>query len=196
MHTAYSADALTNPKALVESIYANPSVKAVAITDHNTMDGYYKVRKLAEVYKGEILIIPGVELRTQLGDLIALGIEELPVKPWTVENIIDFTREREGIIVVPHPYRAPGLGDLATNYNVDAIEVLNGSTSSFLNEMAEKLAKAMNLPGVAGSDAHTLNQLFTVYTEVEVSDLSIHAILKSIKNGAVRAVSARDSIHF
>ena len=188
VHTMYSPDASTRPKTIVNQLYAHPFIKAVAITDHNTVRGYQKVRELASACK-DILIIPGVEVSAVEGDLIILGIVELPSKPWTVENVIDFARERNGLIVVPHPYRVYGLGDSARNHHVDAIEVLNGLTSHVYNRMAEKLAETMNLPGVAGSDAHTFDQLWTAYTEVQASH-DLDEVLKAVKKGLVRAASA------
>lgn len=191
VHTMYSFDASTRPKTIVNQLYAHPFIKAVAITDHNTVEGYHRVRELASAYR-DILIIPGVEVSAVEGELIILGIAELPPRPWSVENVIDFARERGGLIVVPHPYRAYGLGDAARNYNVDAIEVLNGTTSHVYNKMAEKLAKTMNLPGVAGSDAHTPDQLWTAYTEVQASQ-DMDEVLKAIKKGLVRAASTGKS---
>ena len=194
VHTTYSSDASIPPKIIVDQLYAHPFIKAVAITDHNTVEGYYKVRKLASAYQ-DILIIPGVEVTTIYGDLIVLGVAELPPEPWTVENIIDFTKKREALTIAAHPYRAYGLGDLTKNYNVDAIEVLNGASSPNVNKMAENLAKEMGLPGVAGSDAHQVNELWTTYTEVHASS-DIDEILKAIKNGLIKVASTEKSIHF
>jgi predicted metal-dependent phosphoesterase TrpH len=194
VHTNYSFDASIQPKTIVEQLYAHPFIKAVAITDHNRVEGYHKVKQLASAYP-DILIIPGVEIATFEGDLIVLGVAELPAQPWTVANVIDFAKERGGIIVVAHPYRAYGLGDLAKKYNVDAIEVLNGALSPQLNKMAENLAKEMGLPGVAGSDAHNADELWGVYTEVQAS-FDVDEILKAIKKGLVRVFSTRKSIHF
>ncbi len=194
LHTTYSSDASIQPKTIVEQLYAHQSIKAVAITDHNTVEGYYKVQRLASPYE-DILIIPGIEVSTTEGDLIILGIPEVPPTPWTPENVIRFVRERDGLIVVPHPYRIHGLGDLAKNFDVDAIEILNGSSPPYLNKMAENLAKDMGLPGVAGSDAHTVNQLWTVYTEVQASS-GTNEILRAIKKTLVKVGSTRRSIHF
>jgi len=194
VHTTYSFDSSIQPKTIVEQLYAHPFIKAVAITDHNRVEGYIKVKQLASAYP-DILIIPGVEIATFDGDLTVLGVAELPSQPWTVENVIDFAKERGGIVIVAHPYRAYGLGDLAKNYHVDAIEVLNSALSSQLNKMAENLAKEMGLPGVAGSDAHNADELWSVYTEVQASS-DIDEILKSIKKGLVRVFPTRKSIHF
>jgi predicted metal-dependent phosphoesterase TrpH len=195
VHTTYSSDASIPPKIIVDQLYAHPFIKAVAITDHNAVDGYYKARELVSEYQ-DILIIPGVEVSTIYGDLIVLGVAELPPEPWTVENVIDFAREREALTIAAHPYRAYGLGDLAKNYDVDAIEVLNGASASYVNKLAENLAKETGLPGVAGSDAHHVDELWTAYTEVQAS-FDIDEILKAIKRGLVKvATSTGKSIHF
>jgi predicted metal-dependent phosphoesterase TrpH len=194
LHTNYSPDASTNPKTIVNQLYAHPSIKAVAITDHNTTKGYHKTRKLASPYQ-DILIIPGIEVSAIGGDIIILGVTEPPPKPWTPENIIDYTKEQNGITVAAHPYRTYGLGDQAKNYNFDAIETLNGISTAQANKMAQKLAKTTGLPGVAGSDAHRANELWSVYTEVQAS-LDIDEILKAIKKGLVKAASTKKSIHF
>ena len=194
LHTTYSYDASIPPKTLVDQLYAHPFINAVAITDHNVVEGYYKVRELASVYQ-DILIIPGVEVSTVEGDLLILGVAELPPKPWTVKGIIEFAREKFSLVIAAHPYRAFGLGDSAKNYDIDAIEVLNGNSSPHLNKMAENLAKTMRLPGVAGSDAHQVNELWTAYTEIQASS-DLNQILKAINEGLVRAVSTGKSIHF
>jgi hypothetical protein len=185
---------LIPPKTIVNQLHAHPFIKAVAITDHNTVEGYRKVKKLASAYP-DILIIPGIEVSVVDGDLIVLGVAETPSKPWTIEDVIDFAKERDGLVVVAHPYRAYGLGDLAKNYYFDAVEVLNGISPRRINRMAENLAKAMGLPGVAGSDAHRVEELWTVYTEVQAS-LEIDEIFKSIKEGLVKVAYTGKSIHF
>jgi hypothetical protein len=194
VHTSYSPDAAINPNTLVEQLHAHPFIKAIAITDHNTLEGYEKVRILASVYP-DILIIPGVEISAINGDLIVLGITELPPKPWTVENVINFAKERNALTIAAHPYRAYGLGDLTRNYDVDAIEILNGASQSHVNKLAENLAKEMGLPGVAGSDAHNINELWTVYTEVQASS-NLNEILKAIKKGLVKVGTMQKSIRF
>ena len=194
VHTVFSYDASIQPKTLVDQLLAHPFIKAVAVTDHNTVRGYYKVRELASVYE-DILIIPGVEVSTVGGDLLILGVAEVPLQPWTVESVIDFARSRGGLVIAAHPYRAFGLGDSAKNYNIDAVEVLNGGCPRQLNILAEKLAKMAGLPGVAGSDAHRKEGLWTVYSEIQAST-DLEDILKAIKRGLVRVSYTEKSIHF
>jgi predicted metal-dependent phosphoesterase TrpH len=194
IHTKYSQDSSINPKTLVNQLFAHESIKAVAVTDHNNMDGYDKVWEMAKPFK-DILIVPGVEITTPVGDLLVLGVTGLPPKPWNVECIIDFAKKNGGVVIAAHPYREYGLGSLAKNYEVDAIEVLNGGTPSHLNKLAENLAREMNAPGVAGTDAHNVDELWTVYTEVQAS-LEVDEVLRSIKKGLVKACSCSRSIPF
>ena len=78
------------------------------------------------------------------------------------------------------------MGDLARNYKVDAIEVLNGGSTAAANNQAKELAKSMGLPGTAGSDAHQLSELFSVCSKIDAS-LDVDAVLKAIKKGSVSA---------
>jgi predicted metal-dependent phosphoesterase TrpH len=194
IHTTYSDDSTVTPKTLVEKLVAHNSIKAAAVTDHDTVNGLSETRKLAAAYP-DILIIPGVEISTPEGDILLLGAEKTPPQPWTVENVLDFARDNNYVSVVAHPYREYGMGDLARNYKFDAIEVINGESTPHANKLAHELAKTMKLPGTAGSDAHSPSEPLTVYTEIQ-ADLNVDEILNAIKKGLVSAHSTARSIHF
>jgi hypothetical protein len=194
IHTTYSDDSTVTPKALVEKLVAHKSVKAAAVTDHDTTNGLEETRRLAKAYP-DILIIPGVEISTKEGDILVLGAETTPPKPWTTQNIVDFAQTNNYVSIVAHPYREYGMGDLARNYKFDAIEVINGESTPQANKQAHELAKTMKLPGTAGSDAHSPKEPLTVYTEIQAS-LNVDEILKAIKKGLVTTHSTATSIHF
>ena len=193
IHTTYSDDSTVTPKVLVEKLVAHNSIKVAAVTDHNTVSGHKEILKFAAAYP-DILIIPGVEISTIEGDILLLGAEKTPPQPWTTQNVVDFAKDNNYVSVVAHPYREYGMGDTARKYKVDAIEVINGESTSQANKMARELAKSMHLPGLAGSDAHTTSEPLTVYTEIQAG-LNVDEILKAIKKGLVSAHSTR-SIHF
>jgi hypothetical protein len=48
---------------------------------------------------------------------------------------------------------------------------------------------------VAGTDAHSIDELWRVYTEIQAS-LDIEEILEAVRKGFVKAASADTSIHF
>jgi len=173
---------------------AHSFIKVAAVTDHDSVRGCKLTVELASAYP-DILVIPGVEISTEQGDMVILGTFELPSYPWTPEVVVDFAKSVGGVSIVAHPFRMYGMGERARNYKVDAIEVLNGGSSQTANNEAKDLAKSLRLPGTAGSDAHQVSELFSVYTKVE-SSLDVDEILKAIKKGSVSAHINRGSIRF
>lgn len=193
-HTNYSPDATNHPKSIVEKLNDHPIIKAIAITDHNNLDGYRRANELAKAYP-DILIIPGAEISAAEGEIILLGITELPPEPWTAQSLITYAKENNALAIASHPYRGLGLGDKAANIDLDAIETLNGITPPLLNKRAEELARAKGLPGVAGSDSHYPTDPWNVYTEIQAS-LDVDEILEAIEKGLVKVAYTEKSIHF
>ena len=183
IHTIYSSDSFIQPKTLVDLLAAHNFIKVAAITDHDSVRGCHVAVELASPYP-DILIIPGVEISTYQGDIVVLGTDELPPKPWTPETVVDFAKSIDGISIVAHPFRAFGMGERAQKYKVDAIEVQNGGSSPAANAQAKELAKSMRLPGTAGSDAHSVSELFSVHNNIEAS-LNIDSVLQAIKRGRI-----------
>lgn len=62
-HSNFS-DGSDTPEELVEKAY-KLGLKAVALTDHNTIDGLDQFLKAGEKYKGEMEVIPGIEFSTE-----------------------------------------------------------------------------------------------------------------------------------
>ncbi|HTY74147.1 MAG TPA: PHP domain-containing protein [Candidatus Nanoarchaeia archaeon] len=193
-HTTFSDDSQTRPKDLVEKLVAHPSIKVAAVTDHDSVKGLETVLELAKPYP-DILIIPGVEISTLQGDIVILGAEELPPKPWTIDHVIDFAKKNAHVSIAAHPFREWGLGEEARTSNVDAIEILNGGSTYSANKKAHDLAVELGLPGVAGSDSHKPSELFSVYTEVEAG-MNVDDILESVRKGFVKVSLAEKSIRF
>jgi predicted metal-dependent phosphoesterase TrpH len=187
VHTIYSGDALITPKQLVDALHANSFLKTVAVTDHNTLEGYKFVSKLATVYD-DVLVLPGVEAVTPRGELMIIGTEERPSMPSTPEQLIEFAEDRGAVTVVPHPYRAPsGLGDYVRRLKPTAIEVYNPASLDVQNRMALQLAKELGLPQVAVSDAHSINELGVACTKIDAGQ-NVEEILKAIKDGKVQPI--------
>ncbi len=185
IHTVYSSDSLIQPKTLVDMLSAHGFIKVAAVTDHDSVRGIKATVELAKAYP-DVLIIPGVEISTPQGDVLVLGTDELPPKPWSPECVVDYAKSVGAVTSVAHPFREYGMGDLARNYNFDAVEVLNGNSSAQANSEAKALAKSMGLPGTAGSDAHQVSELFRVNAKIDC-DLSVEAVLKAIKKGFISA---------
>jgi predicted metal-dependent phosphoesterase TrpH len=189
LHTTFSSDSMISPKVVVDQLQAHPRVKGVAITDHNTVRGYFQVEKLARAYT-DLVVLPGIEVSTAKGDLLVLGVEEAPGYPVTLDSVVDFAERANGVIVVPHPYRSMGIGELALDIEAHAIEILNPTATPRENMLARQLAKLRGLPGVAGTDAHDVKEMWTVYTEVEAQP-TVDSVLDAIRRNLVNPVDAR-----
>ncbi len=194
IHTVYSADSLVQPKTLVDMLNAHDFMKVAAVTDHDSVRACKVTVELAKAYP-DILIIPGTEISTMNGDMIVLGTYELPPKPWTPENVADYAKAIDGVSIVAHPFRTYGMGERARSLNVNAIEVLNGGSSKEANDKAKEFAKELGLPGTAGSDAHQVSELFSVYTQVEAA-MNVDSVLAAIKKGLVSTHVHKGSIRF
>jgi predicted metal-dependent phosphoesterase TrpH len=170
---------------LVDMLNSHAFIKVAAVTDHDSIRANKATIELAKAYP-DILIMPGCEISTPQGDLLLLGTFELPPRPWTPENVTDYAKSIGAVSIVAHPFRTYGMGNYAAKLNVDAIEVLNGGTSKEGNTRAKEFAESLRLPGTAGSDAHQVSELFSVYNKVE-ADLSLDSVLSAIKKGRVSA---------
>ena len=72
-HTYYSVDSSMKPEQLIAAARAR-GLDAVVVLDHGTVKGGIETQQKAEQMGYDILIIPGQEIDTKSGEIIALGI--------------------------------------------------------------------------------------------------------------------------
>jgi len=180
IHSQYSEDATGSPKEIIK-LLQKKGLHGMAITDHNSIKGSLEALKLKPK---DFVIVPGVEISTADGHLLALGIKEnitgnLPVEE-TVEKILD----KGGIPIVPHLFRKmSGIKreKLETIYKkIPAIEVFNGCSLPRTNMKTAKIAREFNLGGMGGSDAHDPLYVGYGYTITESTDMNINSILSEL----------------
>ena len=188
IHTAYSSDSNMRIGQLSKWCSMQSNLDGIAITDHDTIEGYLQIKKMRRA-KEIPLIIPGIEISFIHGHVLILNVLEEPKRPMmTVEGIVDYAKEQEGLIILAHPYRFNGLGELSENFPADAVEILNPTASGEENRLAKLLAKSRKLPGIAGSDAHNVEKIGEVSNHIEANN-SIEEVIKAIKNGNVTTIS-------
>lgn len=161
----------------VKQMLAVMNIDALAITDHDTFAGYYAAKKL----KKDVLLVPGIEVTTNIGHVLCIGIEELKFeKHCNAFELVDAVHESGGIAIAAHPFR-PGesLRDMNLLAKVDAVEVINGDTPKRHNLMALRAAQQHKKPKTSGSDAHRKKDIGT-YAFIANAH-SIDGIVKCIK---------------
>jgi len=152
IHSRYSPD--SNSK--VENIIRRADqlgLGAIAITDHNTWEGSIAAAKAAPE---SLMIVPGAELKTEKGDLLALFVEEVRAKGYA--GIIDEVKSAGGLSIVPHPAASSKMNTQAIAM-ADAVEVYNSTLSDRLNSKSLQYATDLKLPGIGNSDAHMIMEV-------------------------------------
>jgi len=180
VHTCYSDDATTTLREVV--VYAKKQgLDGVAITDHDTVEGALKLTQ-----KSKLLIIPGVEITTQRGHILALNVTT-PIPPrLSPLETIQRIHEVGGIAVAAHPtavYKKGLRRQIVSSF--DAVEVINSTAFPFFlsTYLGRKLAVRLNLPQTAGSDAHHASGIGFAYTLIE-ADPDVDEVIRAIKRGA------------
>lgn len=184
-HPVWGNDATSSPREVVEEAMRK-GLDGLAITDHNTTRGGLLGVKAAK--KTGLTVIPGVEISSTRGDIVVLGLNEvLEFKPkeMDVGEVVDLARDLGGVVVVPHPYRRSRPPTFVMEFKFDALEGFNARTSRRLNEKAKKLAEVVNVPVVAGSDAHTLGEIGNGLTGVIADGGGVDDVLEAIRKGNV-----------
>ena len=180
VHTTYSKDSLITPKDLV--YYAKKrGLNAVAVTDHNQLDGAFKIAK-----ETDFLIIPGMEVSSADGHIVALNVHELIPRGLSAPETVELIHKAGGVAIACHPY-VYFKGCLKENVcsSFDAVEVINSRAFPFKRSVrkAEETAKKLGLVRVAGTDSHYGPQIGYAYTTIEATDTSIESITKAILEG-------------
>ncbi len=171
-HSRYS-DGLNTPKEMVNHAKAI-GLDGISITDHNEIRGSLKAM---EFNSENFTVIPGIEVSSADGHILALGVTEIIEKGMSAEETIEKIHALGGIAIAVHPYDIlrHGVGDLLYKLKFDAIEVYNGRTLSN-RKNPERVADELKIPKTGGSDAHSLDELGVV--SIIVEDDPIESILK------------------
>ncbi|MDY7082481.1 MAG: PHP domain-containing protein, partial [Halobacteria archaeon] len=176
VHSRASYDA----EGCVESILERAKdvgLDAVAVTDHDKIKSSLRAVEIAPSYG--LVGIPGVEVSTANGHLLALGVEEIPEIGRPVAETIDEVREMGGYAVVPHPFQKMRHGVGAVT-ECDGFETYNSRLfTGIANRRAERFASKNGLTPTGGSDAHTVGMVGQAYTLLGTDDDSVEGILSA-----------------
>jgi predicted metal-dependent phosphoesterase TrpH len=181
VHTTYSQDSLITPKDLV--YYAKKrGLNAVAVTDHNYLEGAWKIAKETK----DFLVIPGMEVSSSDGHIVALNVQELIPRGLTAVETVERIQRAGGVAIACHPF-VLGKGCLREKVcsTFNAVEVINARAFPYKRSVrkAEETAKKLHLPRVAGTDAHYGPQIGSGYTVIEADEPNVEAIAKAIVHG-------------
>jgi predicted metal-dependent phosphoesterase TrpH len=195
LHTIYSYDG-TAPLSAVLNRAKQLGLDVIAITDHDEIKGALKAMEIAPNYGVEV--IPGIEITTAEGDLLALFITEMVEAGLSLVETVLKVRELGGICIMPHPMAAwMGMKSLSARSILKALsnplvaETLIGmethNATSFdrmSNHYANTLASRLNISKTGSSDAHIVDTIGFGITEFEGNTAA--DLLEALKNGTTK----------
>jgi predicted metal-dependent phosphoesterase TrpH len=201
IHTRVS-DGLATVEAVLEYVERNTDLKVVAITDHEDAAGGLRARELAAQRRYRFEVVPGAEVTTMQGHLLALFVETTPRSFRRVESTLEAIHGQGGLAVVPHPmsWLTRSLSERTIDricaraeagVVFDGIETRNpspagrvtGARTRALNNSTWRLAE------VGGSDAHHLIHIGTGWTEFEGA--GVEDLRAAIRAGTSAAAMSR-----
>jgi len=182
VHSMYSEDGIGTPKEII-NVLQKKGMHGVAFTDHNSVKGGLKA---LQVKPKNFVVIPGVEISTADGHILALNVKETVQRELSAQETVEKIIDLGGTPVVPHLFRRMS-GIKQHNLeqiinNVPAIEVFNGCSLPKTNIKTQKVARELGLGGTGGSDAHEPNCAGFGYTIIDTTDLSIDGVIQQINN--------------
>jgi len=191
LHTIYSYDGTASVPAVLNRA-KQLGLDVIAITDHDEIKGALKALELASAYGVEV--IPGIEITTSDGDLLAFFITEKVDAGLSLVETVLRVRELGGVCVAPHPM-AGGMGmkSLKARTILKAlrnpqvaetligIETYNGtSIDRISNHSANLLASRLHIARTGSSDAHIIDTIGFGATEFDGHTAA--ELLSALKN--------------
>lgn len=176
VHSEESYDG-TEPVELLLEQASEIGLDGIVVTDHDAIEASRQAARLAPEY--DLLGIPGVEVSTAAGHLLAIGVDERPDPRQPFDDTVEEVRTLGGVAVVPHPFQRTRHGIRKKRLtDCDAIEVFNSWVfTGYRNRRARRFAEKHDYPGVAASDAHSATFLGRAYTELSIGDVESKAAL-------------------
>jgi predicted metal-dependent phosphoesterase TrpH len=212
-HTIYgSACAYMDPDQLIFKA-KSIGLDGVCITEHDHVWGDDALERLRN--KHDYLIIGGVEVSTDCGEVLVFGLHEPVLDIYSIDDLKTIVNQAEGIMILAHPFRYEA--DLV-NQNVnsmlssmssvdsaqietisqnpvysflDAMETHNGRSGIKEKTLSKAVANHLNLPGTGGSDAHAVMGVGTCYTVFHEPVYSERDLIRQIKEGGIIPVDER-----
>ena len=178
VHTTAS-DGMMSAAMVLNYAVVHTDLDVLAITDHNTLDGWKRAREFKERPENEHLsaleLVPGIEVSTRDGHVIGLWVETMIPRDLSAAETIAAIHEQGGMALAPHPYAwLPGLaefagvGDLFLELPFDAVEVRNSTPTETVNNhrtAAANRRRRQPLAEYGGSDAHFLWAISRTWTD-------------------------------
>jgi predicted metal-dependent phosphoesterase TrpH len=165
---------------------ARKKVDAIALTDHDNMNGIDSFLHYASKYK-DIIPIIGQEVtkfdqkRRAWAHILTYGAKKIPwdIRFKPLPDFLDYLDENNIVYVLAHPFdlsqSAPAGGYWPQTQKINIpvlkkfkmVEIINGLQPKRHNYLAQLISRDLGIPGIAGGDSHQPEMVGRCYTYVE-----------------------------
>ena len=187
MHThtsVYSTDSNLLPHdALARA--AERGLDAVILTEHDVVWPADRTARLAE--QVGIVVLPGVEVTTELGHVLVYGLPSLVPRITDAKRLRTLCNEQNALMFLAHPARDPGLRVPRAAMDLfDGVEGLNGCDGPLQNQSASSRGRSRPLPPIGGSDSHAMHEVATAATEFAATIETLDDLMAALRSGDYR----------
>jgi hypothetical protein len=196
IHTKYSMDCHNELEDIIKRCQ-KLGINCIAIADHDAVEGGLDMQKIAP-----FKVIVAEEVLTFSGEVMGMFLKERIASGIPLEKAIAAIKEQGGLVSIPHPFDPMrGLRLNSEEFKklapqIDIIEVFNARVlAKPTNTKAENFAREHNLPGTAGSDAHSIGEIGNVFVELADFD-SPQEFLTALKQAKITGKRSSPFVHF
>ena len=175
---------------------------AICITEHQVLWSPAEIKAL--VSSSSLKIFSANEITTAQGDVLVYGLDKDIQGIITIQELQQEVQAAGAFSILAHPFRGFktfGISDLQMSVDqaskkkalqfVDAIEIRNGKVTDNDNQMAEKVAEKLAMPGTGGSDAHVIDDVGRFITIFENDIADEQELVEALRAGAYTVGTAR-----
>lgn len=195
VHTADSYDSTATVEGVVRRA-ERAGLDGIVVTDHDRIERSRRAVTRASDFG--LIGIPGVEVSTADGHLLAIGVTSRPEPGRPLGETVEIVRDDGGVAVIPHPFQRSRHGaSAAVIANCDGVEAFNAhSLTGVRNRQAERFATTHGYPQFGGSDAHRAAFVGRGVTCVETGVMRPTAedVVAAMRAGRTRAEGRRTSL--
>jgi hypothetical protein len=133
-------------------------------------------------------VFRGIEVTTEVGHVLVFGAERFDPAMAVLAELRRIAREQDALMYLAHPSRRYGTlppEDLAAWF--DSVEAQNGTEGMLQNDAAARIAGTMRLPGIGGSDAHSVREIGSCATEFQAEVHEDGGFVAALRSGMYRA---------
>jgi predicted metal-dependent phosphoesterase TrpH len=141
-------------------------------------------------------VFRGIEVTTEVGHVLVFGAARFEPEMATLAGLRRIVSDMGALMYLAHPSRRYGTlppDDLAAHF--DSVEAQNGTEGMLQNDNAGQLARGMRLPGIGGSDAHSVREVGVCATRFDADVRDEASFLAALRAGTYAAarVTARSA---